>query len=128
MGHRATVLEVDDRGFSAILKVHEYYKGEGPEWLAVVRYPVGLQTARRVRGYPTAPCLYAGYARYTLRCNQFSVQAFGLLRPKSSNGDGTFTDSSFTMRRTISFSTASWTASYLAVDRSRRIHGINLPD
>jgi len=82
---RATVLDVDDRGFSAILKVHEYYKGAGPEWLAVVRYPVGLETARRVRGYPTAPCLYAGHGT-RLHLGRYGY--YGL----SSNGDGTFTD------------------------------------
>ena len=82
---RATVMDVDDRGFSAILKVHEYYKGEGPEWLAVVRYPVGLQTARRVRGYPTAPCLYAGYGTRLIHGRE---GYYGL----SSNGDGAFTD------------------------------------
>ena len=82
---RATVMDVDDRGFSAILKVHEYYKGEGPEWLAVVRYPVGLQTARRVRGYPTAPCLYAGYGTRLIHGRE---GYYGL----TSNGDGMFTD------------------------------------
>ena len=82
---RATVLEVDDRGFSAILKVHEYYKGEGPELLAVVRYPVGLETARRVRGYPTAHCLYAGGGT---RLVHNKPGYYGL----KSNGDGTFTD------------------------------------
>ena len=82
---RATVMDVDDRGFSAILKVQKYYKGEGPEWLAVVRYPVGLETARRVRGYPTTPCLYAGYGT-RLRLGRDGY--YGL----SSNGDGTFTD------------------------------------
>ena len=82
---RATVMDVDDRGFSAILKAHEYYKGEGPEWLAVVRYPVGLQTASRVRGYPTAPCLYAGSGTPLIHGKQ---GYYGLM----SNGDGTFTD------------------------------------
>ena len=38
---RAAVIDVDDRGYSAILRVHEYYKGEGPALLAVVRFPVG---------------------------------------------------------------------------------------
>ena len=82
---RATVLDVDDRGFSAILKVHEYYKGEGPELLAVVRYPVGLETARRIRGYPTAHCLYAGGGT---RLIHNKTGYYGL----KSNGDGTFTD------------------------------------
>ena len=82
---RATVMEVDSRGFSAILRVHEYYKGEGPALLAVVRFPVGLETARRVRGYGTRPCLYAGYGTRLQRERQ---GYFGL----SSNGDGTYTD------------------------------------
>lgn len=82
---RATVLEVDDRGFSAVLKVHEYFKGEGPERLAVVRYPVGLHTARRVRGYPTADCIYAGSGTPLI---DGKVGYYGL----KSNGDGTFTD------------------------------------
>lgn len=82
---RATVMDVDDRAFSAILKVHEYYKGEGPEWLAVVRYPVGLETARRVRGYPTAHCLYAGSGTPLIHGKQ---GYYGL----KSNGDGTYTD------------------------------------
>ena len=82
---RATVMDVDDRGFSAILKVHEYYKGEGPAWLAVVRYPVGLQTARQVRGYPTAHCIYAGSGT---RLGHGKHGYYGL----KNNGDGTFTD------------------------------------
>ena len=82
---RATAADVDDRGFSAILKVHEYYKGEGPEWLAVVRYPVGLETARRIRGYPTADCIYAGSGTRLIHGQQ---GYYGL----KSNGDGTFTD------------------------------------
>ncbi len=82
---RATVLDVDDRAFSAILKVQEYYKGAGPELLAVVRYPVGLETARRVRGYPTAHCLYAGSGTPLIRGKD---GYYGL----KSNGDGTFTD------------------------------------
>ncbi len=82
---RATVLEVDDRGFSAVLTVHEYFKGEGPERLAVVRFPVGLHTARRVRGYPTADCIYAGSGTPLI---DGKVGYYGL----KSNGDGTFTD------------------------------------
>ena len=82
---RATVMDVDDRGFSAIMKVHEYYKGEGPEWLAVVRYPVGLETAHRVRGYPTTPCIFAGYGT---RLSHGREGYYGL----KSNGNGTFTD------------------------------------
>ena len=82
---RASVLDVDDRGFSAILKVQQYYKGDGPELLAVVRYPVGLETARRVRGYPTAHCIYAGSGTPLIHGKH---GYYGL----KSNGDGTFTD------------------------------------
>ena len=82
---RASVLDVDDRGFSAILKVREYYKGEGPELLAVVRYPVGLETARGVRGYPTANCIYAGNGTPLIHGKR---GYYGL----KSNGDGTFSD------------------------------------
>ena len=82
---RATVLDADSRGFSAILRVHEYYKGAGPALLAVVRYPVGLETAGRVRGYATRPCLYAGHGT---RLQRERHGYYGL----SSNGDGTYTD------------------------------------
>ena len=56
---RATVLDADDRGYSAVIRVEEYYKGEGPALLAVMRYGVGLETGHAVRGYDTG-CLYAG--------------------------------------------------------------------
>ena len=56
---RATVIEADDRGFNAVIRVEEYYKGEGPQLLTIVRYPVSLATGRLVRGYDTG-CLYAG--------------------------------------------------------------------
>ncbi|MCY4071871.1 MAG: hypothetical protein OXG60_11285 [Chloroflexi bacterium] len=56
---RATVIDADDRGYSAVIRVEEYYKGEGPKLLTVARYNVGLQTGRGVRGYDTG-CLYSG--------------------------------------------------------------------
>ena len=56
---RASVIDADDRGFSAIIKVEEYYKGDGPQLLTIARYNVGLQTGRSVRSYDTG-CLYAG--------------------------------------------------------------------
>ena len=56
---RATVLDADDRGYSAVIRVEDYYKGEGPLLLTVSRYNVGLQTGRGVRGYDTG-CLYDG--------------------------------------------------------------------
>ena len=30
---RATVIDADDRGYSAVIRVEEYYKGEGPKLL-----------------------------------------------------------------------------------------------
>ena len=52
--------------------------------LAVVRFPVGLQSGRRVRGYGT-DCAYAGYGTRLHRERQ------GYFGPTRS-GDGTFTD------------------------------------
>ena len=84
---RATVIEADDRGFNAVIHVEEYYKGEGPQLLTIVRYPVSLATGRLVRGYDTG-CLYAGRG-HTWRPGTQGY--FGLL----SNGDGTFTDANW---------------------------------
>ncbi len=56
---RATVIDADDRGYSAVIRVEEYYKGEGPRLLTVSRYNVGLETGNSVRGYDTG-CLYSG--------------------------------------------------------------------
>ena len=84
---RATVIDVDDRGFNAIIRVEEYYKGEGPPLLPIVRYPVALATGNAVRGYDTG-CLYAGRGH---RWQKGSQGYFGL----RSNGDGTFTDEKY---------------------------------
>ncbi len=56
---RATVLDADDRGYSAVIRVEDYFKGEGPQLLTVMRYNPGLETGRGVRGYDTG-CLYSG--------------------------------------------------------------------
>ena len=56
---RATVMDVDDRGYSAVIHVADYYKGEGPKLLTVSRYNVGLETGNDVRGYDTG-CLFSG--------------------------------------------------------------------
>ena len=56
---RATVLDADERGYSAIIHVEEYYKGEGPKLLTVSRFNVGLETGNSVRGYDTG-CLFDG--------------------------------------------------------------------
>lgn len=55
----ATVLEVDDTGYNAILKVDRYFNGSGGEYLLVMRYPPALQTAGPIRRYDTG-CLYDG--------------------------------------------------------------------
>lgn len=81
---RATVLEADDRGYNAIIRVDDYYKGDGAQYLAVMRYSPGLASGAAVRGYDTG-CLYAGRGHRWLAGDQ---GYFGL----QSNGDGTFTD------------------------------------
>lgn len=81
---KATVLETDERGYSAVMRVEEYYKGSGNRLLTVMRYPVSLTTGALVRGYDTS-CLYAGQGQ---RLHRGSQGYFGL----ASNGDGTFTD------------------------------------
>jgi hypothetical protein len=81
---RATVIDADDRGHNAILRVEEYYKGGGTRFITVMRYPPALATGALVRGYDTG-CLYAGRGHYWKKGNQ---GYFGLIP----NGDGTFTD------------------------------------
>lgn len=81
---RATVVEADDAGHNAILRVEDYYKGEGPPFITVMRYPPALTSGALMRGYDTG-CLYSGRGH---RWQQGSQGYFGL-RP---NGDGTFTD------------------------------------
>jgi hypothetical protein len=81
---RATVLDVDDRGYNAVIRVEDYYKGEGARILTVMRYPVALSTGALVRGYDTS-CLYSGRGHRWVRGSQ---GYFGLM----SNGDGTYTD------------------------------------
>ena len=73
---RATVLEADERGYSAIIQVEDYYKGEGPKLLTVSRYNVGLETGHSVRGYDTG-CLFDGYGR---QWRTGSTGYFGLSR------------------------------------------------
>lgn len=81
---RATVIDTDDRGYNAILRVEAYYKGEGDRLLTVMRYPPALSSGALVRGYDTS-CLYAGRGHQWVKGSQ---GYFGL-RP---NGDGTFSD------------------------------------
>lgn len=82
---RATVVDTDYRNVNAVLRVNEYYKGEGPQYLPVVRYPVALATGSILRSYDTG-CLYSGYGYH--RWRQGTSGYFGL----ESNGDGTFSD------------------------------------
>lgn len=81
----ATVLDVDDRGYSAIIQVDNYFKGSGANYLAVVRHPVALEVVSGIRGYDTS-CLYSGGGQEWVNG---SSGYFAL----SSNGDGTYTDS-----------------------------------
>ena len=78
---RATVIDADDRGYSAVIRVEEYFKGEGPGLLTVMRYTVGLETGNAVRGYDTG-CLYDGQGHiwrpgstgyFGLRHNQYQT-------------------------------------------------------
>ncbi len=81
---RATVIDTDDRGYNAILRVEEYYKGNGDRLITVLRFPPALSTGALVRGYDTG-CLYAGLGD---RFQRGSQGYFGL----APNGNGTFTD------------------------------------
>jgi len=81
---KATVIDTDDRGLNAIIRVEDYYKGEGDQLLVIMRYPVGLETGNKVRGYDTS-CLYSGHGKQWQKGSQ---GYFGL----NSNGDGTFSD------------------------------------
>lgn len=80
----ATVLEVDERGYNAILQVDRYFKGHGGEHLAVMRYPPALEVVAAVRGYDTL-CLYSGGGQ------EWIVGSEGYFA-LSNNGDGTYVD------------------------------------
>ena len=81
---RATVIDRDDRGYNAVLRVEEYYKGEGPRLLVVNRHPPALESVTAVRGYSNG-CMGNGGGQPYRRGTTGYV---GL----KSNGDGTFTD------------------------------------
>jgi hypothetical protein len=81
---RATVIDTDDRGYNAVIRVEDYYKGEGPALLTVMRYQPALSSGALLRGYDTS-CLYAGRGHYWHKGTQ---GYFGLI----SNGDGTYSD------------------------------------
>ena len=81
---RATVIDADDRGYNAVLRVEEYFKGEGPRLVTVMRYRPALASGALVRGYDTG-CVYAGRGH---RFYPGTQGYFGL----ESNSDGTYTD------------------------------------
>ena len=81
---RATVIDRDDRGYNAILKAEEYYKGEGPRILVVKRHLPALASVTGLRGYSNG-CLGDGGGQEYRR----GTSGFFGLKP---NGDGTYTD------------------------------------
>lgn len=80
----ATVLDVDDRGYNAILQVDRYFKGDGGEYLAVMRYPPALEVVATIREYDTS-CTYSGGGRKWITGNE---GYFAL----SDRGNGTYVD------------------------------------
>lgn len=81
---RATVIDTDDRGYNAVLRIEDYYKGGGSRYVTVMRYTAGFSAGSSIRGYDTS-CLYDGYGQYFRRGTQ---GYFGL----RSNENGTFND------------------------------------
>ena len=81
---RATVIDRDDLGFNAILRVEEYYKGDGPRLLVVDRHPRALESVTSGRGYSNGCMGNGGGQRYRRGATGY----FGL-RPR---GDGTYKD------------------------------------
>ncbi|MAU12712.1 MAG: hypothetical protein CL607_23015 [Anaerolineaceae bacterium] len=77
------VLEIDKRGFSAVMLVDHYFKGSGPQFLPIMRWRPALEVTSAVRGY-TTDCLYGGSGPY-LYAGQRGYFAL------KSNGDGTYT-------------------------------------
>lgn len=80
----ATVIDTDDRGFNAVLRVEDYYKGEGDRLLTVMRYTQGFSSGALVRGYDTG-CAYAGSGP----TYQKGAQGYFLL---VDTGNGVYTD------------------------------------
>lgn len=83
---KATIIDTDNE-HNAILRVEEYYKGEGDRFITVMRYSPALISGALVRGYDTG-CLYAGRGHQWIKGGQ---GYFGLM----SNGDGTYTDENY---------------------------------
>src|SRR5688572_2682054 len=80
-----TVLETDDRGYNAILRVDKYFKGSGGMFITVLRRDAALEITADIRSYDTS-CLYDGNSG--LNWVTGSTGYFAL----TDNGDGTFTD------------------------------------
>ena len=80
----ATVVDVDDTGYNAILEVDRYFKGLGGKYLVVYRLPPALQVAGPIRRYDTG-CLNAG-GGYIWQAGSYGYFA---LKP---NSNGTFDD------------------------------------
>ena len=81
----ATVVDVDDRGINAVLKVDRYFKGSGDEYLVVMRHPPALHYVSEIRNYKTG-CLYDGIAGH-----QWQVGSYGYF-PLTAGEDGTYRD------------------------------------
>ncbi|MCY4063185.1 MAG: hypothetical protein OXG53_12505 [Chloroflexi bacterium] len=79
----ATVQEYDDVGIGTILKVDQYFKGAGGEYLVLMRYPPALQYAGHIRKYDTG-CLYAARSEDRWQKKYFGYAAL------SENGNGTY--------------------------------------
>jgi hypothetical protein len=80
----ATVLEVDDRGYNAILRVNRYFKGSGTAYLTVMRWTPAREVVADIRGYDSA-CTYDGGGIHLIA----GSEGYFLL---NSNGNGTYTD------------------------------------
>jgi hypothetical protein len=80
----ATVVDVDDRGYNAVLRIDRYFKGQGRVYAAVMRWEPGLEVASDVRGYSTG-CWYDGGGTQWIA----GSEGYFALRDR---GNGTFTD------------------------------------
>lgn len=81
---RATVIDTDDPGYSTVLRVEDYYKGEGDRLLTIMNYSHGFSSGKLVRGYDTG-CNSAGRWQYYRK----GSQAYFLLNDA---GNGVYTD------------------------------------
>ncbi|MGB1285163.1 MAG: hypothetical protein ACPG7F_01420 [Aggregatilineales bacterium] len=94
----ASVVEAEDhyelsygysvRGFNAILRVHHYLKGQGDEYLAVMRYRPALHSTHSIRGYDMR-CTFGGEGSVW----QTGTHGYFTL---TSRDDGTYYDHNYT--------------------------------